>query len=271
MTDERRTPVPVDGHAGDLVSARLDGELDDATAAWVDAHLDECAPCRQAARAVEAARSWMRTSPSVDAAPVVESVIARRRRLVGNGLVFVGIAWFTLGLLAVTSAVAHPQVVPDVDAMVTAHTDASHDELDGMRAVDQGGSHYATPVTLGDRSAPMQRRAVYDGDDLTTVVYESTEIAVTVFEQPGRVDWDELPDGTNETVDGRRVWRRAGSPTVVVTEIGDLVVTLVVDGVDDATVVRDVFATLPAPRRTSTLDRVHDSCQQLMEIFALGG
>ena len=267
MTDAPPS-IPADGHAGDLVSARLDGELDAATAAWVDSHLDDCADCRGVAGAVEAARSWMRTSPSKDAAPVVEGVIARRRRLVGTGLAFVGVAWFALGLLAVTSAVTHPQVVPDIDAMVAAHRNASHAELDGMRSVADGGAHYATPVTVGDRAAPMQRKAVFDGRDLTTVVYESTEAAVTVFEQPGRVDWSELPDGTTGSVDGRRTWRRAGSPTVVVTEIGDLVVTLVADDLDAA---HDVVVTLPAPRRTSTLDRVHDSCQELMEIFALGG
>lgn len=268
MSDGPRAAIPADGHAGDLVSARLDGELDDATASWVDAHLDECEACRGVADTVAAARSWMRMSPSVDAAPVVESVIARRRRLVGTGLAFVGVAWFALGLLAVTSAVTHPSVVPDVDAMVAAHVDASHDELEGMRSVERGGSHYATPVTVGDRSSPMQRRSVFAGRDLTTVVYESTDVAVTVFEQPGRVDWSQLPDGVTETIDGRRSWRRPGSPTVVVTEIGDLVVTMVTDDVD---VVGPVVATLPAPRRTSTLDRVHDSCQELMEIFALGG
>lgn len=268
MSDDRPAFIPNDGHAGDLVSAHLDGELDDATASWVDAHLGDCEPCREVAGAVEAARSWMRTSPTVDATPMVESVINRRRRLVGTGLAFVGLAWFALGLLAVTSAVTHPQVVPDIDAMVDAHQNASHDELDGVRAVDQGGSHYATPVTIGDSAAPMQRRAVFDGRDLTTVVYGSTDVVVTVFEQPGRIDWSQLPDGITESIDGRRSWRRAGSPTVVVTEIGDLVVTMVTDDVD---VVREVVATLPAPRRTSTLDRVHDSCQELMEIFALGG
>lgn len=268
MIDARRPVVPEDGHAGDLVSARLDGELDPATAAWVDTHLDECEPCRGVAGAVEAARSWMRTSPSVDAAPVVESVIARRRRLVGTGLAFVGVAWFALGLLAVTSAVTHPSVAPDIAALVSLHENAGHDQVDGVRAVDHGGAHYSTPVTVGNSAAPMQRRAVFDGSDLTTVLYESSDVAVTVFEQPGRVDWSALPDGSAESIDGRRAWRRTGSPTVVVTEIGDLVVTLVTD---DGDVVHDIVATLPAPRRTSTLDRVHDSCQELMEIFALGG
>ncbi|MDE0804713.1 MAG: anti-sigma factor [Acidimicrobiales bacterium] len=268
MTDGHGPAVPDDGHAGDLVSARLDGELDAATAAWVDMHLHECEPCRGVAGAVEAARSWMRTAPSVDAAPVVESVITRRRRLVGTGLAFVGVAWFALGLLAVTSAVTHPTVTPDIEALISLHDNAGHDQVDGMRAVDHGGAHYSTPVTVGNSAAPMQRRAVFDGRDLTTVVYESDDVAVTLFEQPGRIDWDELPTGTTETIAGRRAWLRPGSPTVVVTEIGDLVVTLVAD---DPHAVSDIVATLPAPRRTSMVDRVHDSCQELMEVFALGG
>ncbi|WP_436793534.1 zf-HC2 domain-containing protein [Actinospongicola halichondriae] len=266
MTDHPPS-IPADGHAGDLVSARLDGELDPATAAWVDDHLDGCVACQDVAGAVEAARTWMRTSPTVDSAPLVDSVIARRHRMIGTGLAFVGAALVVLGLLAVTASVTHPDVVPDLDTLVAAHEDATHGSMDGMRPVEHAGARYATPETVGPVDEPLLRSAVYDGADLTTVLYVGAG-EVTVYEQPGRLDWDRLPDGDIVRLGERRAWVRPGSPVVVVTEVGDLTVTAISD---DRLRVEHVIASLGAPRRSSTSDRVHDSCQRLMEIFALGG
>jgi len=53
--------------------------------------------------------------------------------------------------------------------------------------------------------------------------------------------------------------------------IADPVVDVLQSGTVIDVTVHAVVATLPAPRRESTADRVHDSCQQLMDIFALGG
>ncbi len=265
---EREASVPIDGHAGDLVSARLDGELDAATAAWVDDHLESCDACRDLAGLVEAARAWMRSSPTVDGALVVEGVIARRHRMIGTGLAFVGVVLVVLGLLAVTASVAHPRIVPEIDALVAAHEATTHAALEGMRPVDQGGSRYATPVVLGTPDHLLERTAVYDGPDLTAALYVGDAGEITLFEQPGRVDWDRLPAGSTVRLGARRAWVRAGTPVVVVTEIGDLAVTLVSD---DRRRIESVIQTIEAPRRTSTGERVHDSCQRLMEIFAFGG
>lgn len=258
---------PADGHAGDLISARLDGELDPDTAAWVDDHLGSCDACRDLAGAVEAARTWMRSSPTVDSAPLVDSVLARRRRMIGTGLTFVGAALVVLGLLAVTASVTHPDVVPDLPTLVAAHEDATHGSMDGMRPVDHAGARYATPEMVGPADDPLVRRAVYDGADLTTVLYGGAG-EVTVYEQPGRLDWDRLPPGRTVRIGGRLAWVQDGTPVVVVTEVGDLTVTAIAD---DRRKVEHVIETLDAPRRSSIGDRVHDSCQRLMEIFALGG
>lgn len=268
MTDPDEPQIPADGHAGDLVSARLDGELDAATAAWVDRHLASCEACADVAGAVRVAREWMRSAPAVDASPVVSSVIARRRRAIGNGLVFVGLALSVLGLLAITSSVTHPRVVPDVDEFVAAHERSSHDESGEMRAVDDVPSIYATPIVLGATPTPLERRAVYDGADLTVAVYEDDADRVTVYQQPGRLDWDALPPGERTEVAGRPAWYRPGRPTVVVAEVGDLTVTLVADHLEQ---VERAVSELGAPTRTSTFDRVHDSCQRLLEVFALDG
>ncbi|MDZ7674283.1 MAG: zf-HC2 domain-containing protein [Acidimicrobiales bacterium] len=263
-----RANLSDDGHAGDLVSALLDGELDADTAAAVEAHLEDCPSCGRIAEEAAAARSWLAELPVVDATPVVENAIAHRRRLVGTGLVFVGIALFGLGILAMTASVIHPAVAPDVDELVAAHTDADHHEMDGMEPADEPGSRYAAPVSLVGAGATLEREALFDRRDLTTVVYDDGGDGVTVSQQPGRLDWDRLPDGDIEQIAGRRVWTRPGVPVVAVTEVGDLVVTVVGD---DLTAARAVIDGLPAPERSSTLDRVHDSCQRLIEIFALGG
>lgn len=260
--------LPEGGHAGDLVSAWLDGELDTDTATAVEAHLAACPGCGRIAEEAAAARSRLAELPTVDATPVVESAIARRRRLVGTGLAFVGIALFGLGVLATTASVIHPEVAPDVDELVAAHTDADHGEMEGMAPAEDAGPSYAAPVSLVGAGATLEREALFDRRDLTTVVYDDGGEGVTVSQQPGRLDWDQLPDGDLDQIAGRRVWTRPGRPVVAVTEVGDLVVTVVSD---DLRAARAVIDGLPAPERSSTLDRVHDSCQRLTEIFALGG
>lgn len=261
-------PRPEDGHAGDLISALLDGELDAETTAWVEGHLEECEDCGRASDEAATARAWLAGLPTVDATPVVEQAIARRRRAVGTGLAFVGMALFGLGVLAMTASVIHPEVVPDVAARVAAHEGDRGHEADGMEPVDVAGSHYASPVSLVGAGATLERERVYDAPDLTTVVYDDGQGAVNVSQQPGRLAWDELPDGEMDRVAGRRVWTRSGPPVVIVTELGHLVVTVVSD---DPASARAVLEGLPARERDSTLERVHDSCQRLTEIFALGG
>ena len=139
-----------------------------------------------------------------------------------------------------------------------------------MRPVDDVPSIYATPGVLGSADAPLERQAMYDGADLTVAVYRGGDgdATVSVFQQPGRVAWDELPASALMDVVAQPAWLRPGSPSVLVTEIGDLAVTLVSD---DPARFAEVVSTLDAPRRTSTADRVHDSCQRLMQVFALGG
>lgn len=259
---------PEDGHAGELVSAHLDGELEPDAAIWVEAHLEVCEQCRASAAAAVEARNLMRSAPPVDAAPVVHGIIARRRRLVGTGLAFVGAAGIVLAALASTAAVTHPLVVPPLDAMVTAHETSSHDTMDGVHAVHDAAGPYAVPAGLEGSSGTLQRRSVFDGRDLVTAVYVADAGEVSVYQQPGRLAWDELPAGVTTTVLDRVVWLDASTgPVVMVTEVGDLVVTVVAGEEEEA---RSVIAAMPARKRSSTVDRLHDSCQRLIRVFALG-
>lgn len=266
-------------HADDLVSAHLDGELDRETSDWVEAHLDRCNDCAAVAAEARDARALVRQLPPVDGAHVVGRFVARHRAVVRTGTAFVGAAAVVLGALGLTSAVLHPEVVPDVDALAAVHLAASGDDgagsagsaeagALGMREVDGVGRVYAAPPAMLGSHARLSRHAVYDGDDLVFVEYRDGVAVVSVFEQPGRVEWDALSGGSMRRVGGRTVWVRDGGPVVMVTEVGDLVVTVVAE--DDAVATTAVEG-LPEARRSSTMDRLHDACVRFTETFALGG
>jgi len=71
-----------------------------------------------------------------------------------------------------------------------------------------------------------------------------------------------------EAVAGNRVWFGRGRPVVAVAQKGDLVVTVVSD---DRAGVLTAVGGLPEWRRATVWDRLHDACQRLTEVFALGG
>lgn len=256
-----------DRHADDLLSAYLDGELDAETAARVEAHLAGCDECRSAARALDETRSLVRALPPVDARPVVEGFLARHRRVIRTGAGFVGVAAVMLAALALTAAVQQPEVVPDLDALVAAHQRATHEQMDGMRAVDQAGGRYAAPPGLIGNHLQLSRHAVYDGTDLTAVLYRDAGVTVSVFEQPGELDWGQLPAGRRQLVDQHLVWWGGTDPAVAVTELGDLVVTVVSE---DRAAALTALAGLPERHRESRWDRLHDACQRFTEVFGLG-
>lgn len=274
---QRPSEVPADGHAGDLVSAYVDGELDPRTATWVAGHVEACEPCRRAADDARAAKEALRSLPAVDGGPAVEGFLARHRAAIRTGSAFVGIAAVALGALALSSAVLHPAVVPDVDAMVAAHvattgssrgvSDPSASAADVMatvRPVDRVAGNYAAPPAVAGARAQLQRHAMFDGPDLTVVVYGDGQSAVSVFQQPGALQWDDLPPGSVEEFAGRRAWRRDARPTVVVSEVGDLVITLVSDDLDalDA-----IAGSLPEKERGSAWERLHDACMRFASAF----
>lgn len=280
-----------DGHVGDLVSAHLDGELDAETTAWVRDHLDGCAGCRALAADTETARMWVRSLPEVDGTPVVEHLLARHRNAIRAGAAFVGLAAVVVGSLALTAAVIRTDVVPDIDAMVHAHrattagqgwseTGGETDDMagiDGMSAVKhvgRVGSPYSAPRDMDGASSKLSRQALYDGDDLTVVVYDNGGSIVSVFQQPGRADWDRMPPGTMVTNGHREAWVPARAredvwePMVMVSEIGDIVVTVVSE---DPGAAIAVIEQLPDGHRDSAWDRVHDTCSRFTEVFSLRG
>lgn len=67
-------------HAGDALSALLDGELSPAEEAGIRVHLAECEACRDELAATEGMRSLVRDLPPLDLPPIV----VERARWVGR-------------------------------------------------------------------------------------------------------------------------------------------------------------------------------------------
>lgn len=259
-----------DRHPDDLVSAFVDGELEPTTAARVRAHLARCEPCRLEAEAVEAARAWVRQLPGVDPSGAVGGFLARHQRVVRAGAVFVVASTVVAVALAVSASVLRPEVVPPIDSMVAVHAAANPEQMAGITAVDSVREPYSAPPAMLGNRASLSRQAMYAGSGMTIVVYGDNQAgsAVTVFEQHGSLEWEGLPDGERSSLGTRPVWIRGGSPTVVVTEIGHLVVTVVSSDRSSALTVVDG---LPSKTRGSTFHRVHDACQRVTDLFALSG
>jgi len=253
-------------HPDDLLSAHVDAELDPGTAAAVRSHLAGCAGCRAAEAELREARALLRSLPAVDAAPVIEGFLARHHAVVRLGAGFVGIAALVLVALALNAATHRPDVVPDLEALVLAHRTSTQAEVGDMDR--EASASYAAPPGLIGSARSLSRHEAYDGKDLAAAVYRDGTVRLSVYQQPGRLDWDHLPRGTTESVGHQRVWFRSGEPVVAVTEKGDLVVTLVSD---DRAAVLTAVGGLPAWERGTAWDRVHDVCQRFARVFTLDG
>lgn len=263
MTDQQ----PGSPHPDDLLSAHADGELDPATRAWVVDHLAGCIACREAAADLDEARSLLRTMPPVDASPLIDGFLARHHRAIRLGAAFVGIAAVVMVVAGITSATERRSLVPDVAALAASHRDGAHAEMAGMER--RSSASYAAPPGLIGSAVSLSRGAMWDGDDLAATVYRDGDLDVSVYEQPGRLDWDRLPPGDVVPIGAAGdVWFGPGWPVVAVAQRGDLVVTVVSD---DRAAVLTAVAGMPEWRRRTSWHRLHDASERLVRVFALGG
>ena len=79
------------------------------------------------------------------------------------------------------------------------------------------------PAVLDDVGHGMERAAIYQADDVTQVRYSDGRHDLSVFHQPGEVDWDEMPDtGEMAMMDDGPVWMSTmAGLDVLVTERGE--------------------------------------------------
>lgn len=207
----------------DELSAYLDGELDDAQQAELEARLvDDLALAAELA-AVAAVRSALRGLPEVEPPPgALEEVVAavraaetlerprhRGRRLVGAA-VMASILAFAVAMVAVEPAVA--DATPDVGLARDMHA-----AIEATTSADAPSDAGLSSVHLVGRGEIVHRSARPDGGTL-----------VSMFSQPGAVDWSRMPGGEKVQVAGQEAWTAVqGDDHVLVIERDGIVVTLV--------------------------------------------
>ncbi len=110
-------------HAGDSLSALLDGELSPAQEAEVQAHLVTCMACRHEMEMVRVARLWLRALPPVEPPfGLYERMLVPyrpgRRRI---AMAFVGAAAAVAAVLVSVAPAPQPPVDPSVATLIEAH------------------------------------------------------------------------------------------------------------------------------------------------------
>jgi hypothetical protein len=262
---------PASGHGDELLSASVDGELTEEEHQWLRDHLARCGACADERTSMLETKQTLRGLPSLDSDDFIEPFLARHRALVRSGLVFVGAASMMLGTLALTAAVVVHPVAPDVDAMVAAHLAGTSPATMAMgidlEAVDNVGQPYTAPDKLPGAHG-LARAVTYAGKDLTTVIYRANGVEVSVFQIPGKVDWDGLDDGQVVTYEHRRVWRRSGMPVVLVAEAGHVVVVVVSRDEESA---REAIVAMPDGERDGWRQHLHDAGERVADIFSFHG
>jgi hypothetical protein len=135
------------------------------------------------------------------------------------------------------------------------------DEMDDM------SSPFDAPSTAGS----YHRMQAYHAPGGVHVVYRNGDTTVSVFEQPGAVEWSDLPaGGTRTTMDGDQAWAmpypsRTGEVDVVVLARDGLVVTAL--GHAPHAEVVAIAEAVPDPPAPSLMDRVGQTCSWVAGSF----
>lgn len=133
-------------HAGDLLSALLDGELDAGTAGGVRQHLAVCAACRSEFEAVRAARTWVRGLPPVDLPfGFYERMLRPVRRWARAGVAALAAGAAASVLAVVMTTPGERPVAPHVGRLVDAHTVSASSSGDPVSELTPA----ATPASFG--------------------------------------------------------------------------------------------------------------------------
>lgn len=227
----------------ELLSAYLDGELSETERAEVDAALQASPTLRADLDGLEQTRTLLRSMGEVTPGPgvldpaVVSLDSHRRRRRTARWLApaatVVGVAAVWLLVLGVFSGTSVARIVPAVDQYVDRHAAALEiGESDGFVAVDPALMPDDMPPML-DEVTGLAMTGAFERDDVIQALYSDGEHELSVYREPGRVDWDELAAegrGATERVDDDTRWRyEANGMSIMVVERNDHVVTIVAD------------------------------------------
>jgi hypothetical protein len=254
-----------DDDPSELLSAYLDDELTADERAFVETALEASPQLRRELDELRATQTMLRALPLVEPAgaptspveidasfadetgatgeaeaPAVDAPVVsldrhrRRRTFVGAALGAVAAA--LLVVVGVGATLDPMPIAPSVEEFAAVHVGTSGD-VGAFDAMD--GDTMDDPAVLTSLGDGMDRMAVYARDDLVHTVYSDGSHEVSVFHEPGVVDWESLPADGEMIVEGPvKTWTGVRDETVVaITERGDLMVVIVADadmGADEA-------------------------------------
>ncbi len=284
-------------HAGDALSALVDGELDPDELDAVRAHVAECSRCADELAAIRRSRRMVRLLPGIDVPDDVTArllavegpgaagrrwpgAVAQRRRLAAAVAVAASVA-----ALAMVGGPADPRP-GSVSASLTGALEAHADTLQagllgalGPTDSPEGSPTTAPPMAVDRLRAPYRAPMVLDGGyrlvqafrhaDGLQLLYQRGPYSLSVFELEGTLDTDALPSDGQWIRDGGepafRVTDGAGK-TLVLLDRSGLTVTAVGDAPGE-----DVLAatrSLPGPRDLPMGTRLRRACADALRALS---
>lgn len=256
MSADARRPSAHDTDPSELLSAYLDDELTADERAVVEESFESSPQLRRELDELRATQTMLRALPLVEPvrapsqladggsagnhpapaneteapgvdAPVVSLDRHRRRRTFVRAAIG-AVAAALLVVVGVGATLDPMPITPSVEEFAAVHmgTNGSAEAFDAM-----DGDTMDDPAVLTSLGDGLDRMAVYARNDLVRTVYSDGTYEVSVFHEPGVVDWESLPADGEMIVDGPvKTWTGVRDETVVaITERGDLMVVIVAD------------------------------------------
>lgn len=274
-------------HDDDLdprLSAYLDGELSPAEDEEIRRLLDSSPEALAEFERVRDARDMVRGLPMLEPPPEVAALFRavegagapsplaprRRRRARTRAAVMSVVATAAFWGVVVSSPDLTAAVTPELDSAVAAHSlvpsgsdDSMEMTMDDMGDMDDS----AMPAEVGGSMYLIHAQRIGPS---THAVYSDGERRVSVFEEPGRCNWDALPEGEEIRIDGSRGWHgTVDGHDIVVVQKGRRVYTIVAEPAPDQ-MMDDVTVSMPS-EDPSTWDRIRDASYDVTRVFGLRG
>ncbi|MDG2111359.1 MAG: hypothetical protein P8N02_01955 [Actinomycetota bacterium] len=260
------------------LSAYLDGELEPAEVADVQALLESSPEALLEFDRVREARDMVRELPLLEPPPEVAALFravgggARpaalsgrpRRRARTRAVVMSVVATAAFWGVVVSSPGLTAAVSPSLDSAVAAHSLVP----DGSDAeAEMSVTETDMPSEVGGSLYLVHSERIGRG---THAVYSDGSRRISVFEEPGRVDWRALPAGSRIELDGSPGWHGSlDGYDIVVVERGRSLYTIVAEPAPDE-MMDDVGVSMPADE-PSLLDRIREASNDVTRVFGLRG
>ena len=217
------------------LSAYLDSELPASDVADLEIDLAASQELRTELAELRVTRMLIRNLPEVAPRRTLERLSpapAPGRRPGRLGTMVAGVAAVWVLVLSVGISLGSLPIVPEIDQLALQHAAASESEMPmPFVAIDATKMMASDAAIMADIGYGMGLEAVYQLGPLVQARYSDGVHAISIFHEPGEVDWDDLPSGDVKLMPDGLVWRSTiNDIEILVTERGGLVVTVVADG-----------------------------------------